>query len=78
MPATARTAQLTATHKVASTHLEAGDLSTDKGSKGTMNAKLDLGKGGSVALESTFGLDPLMVKAKVDAALLGRLRRVVG
>ena len=48
-------------------HLEASGLSTEKGTKSTMAAKLALDKAGSVDLEGAFSLSPLEVNAKVDA-----------
>jgi uncharacterized protein involved in outer membrane biogenesis len=54
------------THRVTVTQLEAADLSTEKGSKATMNARLALDKGG-VEVASTIGMDPLSLNAKVEA-----------
>ena len=56
-----------ATHRVAITHLEANDFSTEKGSKTAVNAQLALDRGGSVELASTLALDPLALDAKIDA-----------
>ena len=58
------------THRVAIAHLEAADLTTEKNGKGTMSANLRIGKSGSVGLESTFGLDPLSLQARIDARRL--------
>lgn len=55
------------THRVAITRLEAQDLSTEKGAKAKLTAKLALDKGGSVDLDSIFGIDPLSLNARVDA-----------
>jgi uncharacterized protein involved in outer membrane biogenesis len=56
-----------AKHNVRIAHVEARDLSTAKGSKSTVAARLGLDKGGSVEVESTVALDPLVMDAKVDA-----------
>jgi uncharacterized protein involved in outer membrane biogenesis len=56
-----------ATHHVGITHLEAHDLSTEKGAKSTLAAKLVTDKAGSVDLESAFGIDPLALNARIDA-----------
>ena len=56
-----------ATHRVAIAHLEANDFSTEKGAKSTLAAKLGLDRGGSVDLDSTFGIDPLALNARIDA-----------
>ena len=55
-----------AQHRVAVTHVEARDLSTEKGAKATVLAKLGLDRG-SLDVESTVALEPLFVDAKVDA-----------
>jgi len=56
-----------AAHRVNVAHLEAGGLSTEKGTKSTMAAKLALDKAGSVDLDGAFALSPLEVNARVDA-----------
>ena len=56
-----------AAHRVNVAHLEAGGLSTEKGTKSTMAAKLALDKSGSVDLEGAFSLSPLEVNARLDA-----------
>ena len=56
-----------AKHHVTIAHAEARDVSTEKGSKSTVLARLGIDKGGSVDLESTVVMDPLVVDAKVDA-----------
>lgn len=48
-------------------HLEAGGLSTEKGAKGTIAARLALDKAGSVDMEGSFALSPLELNARVDA-----------
>jgi uncharacterized protein involved in outer membrane biogenesis len=48
-------------------HLEASALSTEKGAKSTMSARLGLDKSGSVDLEGAFGLAPFDLNAKLDA-----------
>ncbi len=54
-------------HRVSITHLEARDLTTEKGAKAIVLAQLGIDKGGSIDLDSTIVLEPLMVDAKVDA-----------
>jgi hypothetical protein len=56
-----------ATHRVTITQLEASDLSTEKGAKATVNARLGVEKAGSIEVASTVVLDPLAVNAKIDA-----------
>ena len=56
-----------AEHHVNVAHLEAGGLSTEKGTKSSMAAKVTLDKAGSADLDATFTLSPLDVNAKVDA-----------
>ena len=56
-----------ATHRIVLASLEAEGLSTDNGFKGSATAKLRLDKGGMLDASSTFALDPLAVKATVDA-----------
>lgn len=55
------------THKLSITHLVASDLSTAKGAKSALTAKLGIGKGGSLDLDSTFSLDPPALDARIDA-----------
>src|SRR5258706_1074424 len=55
-----------ATHRVTIAQLEASDLSREKGAKATVNARLDVEKGGSMEVASTVGVDPLAVDAKLD------------
>jgi uncharacterized protein involved in outer membrane biogenesis len=47
-------------------HLEASDLSTEKGARSTMAAHLTMDKSGSVDMESAFALSPLEASVKVD------------
>ena len=54
-------------HKVVLTSLDASDISTAKGAKMTLAAKLTADKGGAVDVDGTVALDPLDVTAKVDA-----------
>jgi hypothetical protein len=56
-----------ATHRVVISHLEAADLTTEKDAKGTMNASLRIGNSGSVDLQSSFGIDPVNLDARIDA-----------
>ena len=56
-----------AQHRVTIAHVEAHDLSTEKGAKATVLARLAMDKGGSVEVDSTVAMDPLLVDAKVDA-----------
>jgi len=48
-------------------HLEAADLSTAKGAKGTLAARLALPDSGSVEAQGEFVLSPFELEAKVDA-----------
>jgi hypothetical protein len=56
-----------ASHRVEIAHLEARDLSTEKGAKSTLAAKIATDKSGAIDLDSTFALDPLAVTARIDA-----------
>lgn len=56
-----------AMHRVAIAHLEAADLSTAKGAKSRMSARLATDKGGSIDVQSSFALDPLALDATIDA-----------
>lgn len=56
-----------AAHRVNVAHLEAAGLSTEKGTKSTVLAKVTLDKAGSIDLDGAFSLSPLDVSAKVDA-----------
>jgi hypothetical protein len=56
-----------ATHRIVLASLEAEGLSTDNGFKGNATAKVRLDKGGTLDASSTFALEPLAVKATVDA-----------
>ena len=56
-----------AMHRIVVTSLEGENLSTDKGLSGAATAKLQVGKGGALDVASTFALQPLAVKATVDA-----------
>ena len=56
-----------ATHRVAIERLEVRDFSTEKGAKSALTAKLALDKGAGVDLDSTFGIDPLALNARIDA-----------
>ena len=56
-----------ATHRVAIAQLDAAGLTTEGGGKGTMSAKLEIGKAGSADLESTFSVEPLSLNARIDA-----------
>lgn len=55
------------THRVAIVELEANGIATEKDAKGTMSAKLEIGKSGRVDLESSFGIEPLSLNARIDA-----------
>ncbi len=55
------------THRIVLTSLEGDDLSTDNGFKGSAIAKARIDKGGAFDASSTFALDPLAVKATLDA-----------
>jgi len=56
-----------ATHRVAIAELEAAGITTERDGKGTMSAKLGIGKSGSVDLESSFSIQPLSLNARIDA-----------
>ena len=56
-----------ATHRVVVASLEGENLSNDKGASGTANAKLQVGRGGTLEVASSFALEPLAVKAAVEA-----------
>jgi uncharacterized protein involved in outer membrane biogenesis len=56
-----------AQHRVSIEHVEARDLSTEKGSKAIVLAHVGIDKGGSVDVDSTIVLDPMWVDAKIDA-----------
>ena len=56
-----------ATHRLVLASLEGEKLSTDKGFSGAANAKLQVGKGGALDVSASFALQPLTVKATVDA-----------
>jgi Domain of Unknown Function (DUF748). len=55
------------THRVSLASVEAGDLSTDDGFKGHAHARVTLAGGGALDAASTFSLQPLRVKATLDA-----------
>ena len=55
------------THRMAIAELQAADLTTEESGKSTVSAKLEVGKSGSVDLESTFSTEPLSVNARIDA-----------
>ena len=55
------------THRLQLASLDAEGLSTDKGVSGTANAKVRIGKGGTLDAATTFALQPLQVNATVDA-----------
>ncbi|HEX7465795.1 MAG TPA: DUF748 domain-containing protein, partial [Usitatibacter sp.] len=48
-------------------HLEASDLSSERGARSAMGAHIALDKSGSVDLEGAFALSPLELEAKIDA-----------
>jgi len=56
-----------ATHKVRLASVEATELANENGFRGKATAKVELEHGGSVDVDSTFALEPLLVTAKVDA-----------
>ncbi|MBC8023475.1 MAG: DUF748 domain-containing protein [Burkholderiales bacterium] len=56
-----------ATHHISIAHVEARNLSTEKGAKVLVTARLGLEKSGSVDVESSIVFNPLLVDAKVDA-----------
>ncbi|HUQ27600.1 MAG TPA: DUF748 domain-containing protein [Usitatibacter sp.] len=56
-----------AQHRISIAHVEARDLSTEKGSKAAVLARLGLDKASSIDVDSTVVMDPLLVEAKLDA-----------
>jgi hypothetical protein len=56
-----------ATHRASLVHVEAMNLSTDRTVKPDLAARLALEKGGTVEVQSTVALDPLVIDANVDA-----------
>ena len=56
-----------ATHRVVLTSLDASDLSSDQGFKGSAIAKVRLDGGGTLDASSKFALDPLLVNATLEA-----------
>ena len=56
-----------ATHRVAIAHLEATELSSQKGARSKLSAKLTTDKAGSLDVAATFAMDPLALDAQVDA-----------
>ncbi|HET7403189.1 MAG TPA: DUF748 domain-containing protein, partial [Usitatibacter sp.] len=55
------------THRVAVQSLTATDISTQQGLHGNLEAKLGVGEGGLVHASAKVALDPLRVKADIDA-----------
>ena len=56
-----------ATHHVSVAHVEATGWTSDKDAKVAVAARASLEKGGTVEVDSTVALDPLVVDAKLDA-----------
>ena len=56
-----------ATHRIVLTSLDADHLSTEGGLTGNATARAQVGKDGTLEASSTFALDPLSVKATLDA-----------
>jgi uncharacterized protein involved in outer membrane biogenesis len=56
-----------ATHRIVLTSLEAADLSTESGFKGSATTKARIGKEGALDASAKFALDPLSVQATLDA-----------
>jgi hypothetical protein len=56
-----------ATHKVRLASVEATELANEHGLRGKATARVELAHGGSVDVDSTFALEPLLVTARVDA-----------
>jgi len=54
-------------HHVVLAHLDASDISSAKGAKMTLAAKLTVDKAGAVDVDGTVAVDPLEVTARVDA-----------
>ena len=55
------------THRVTIGHLEAENISSEKGARTVLNTQLAINKGGSLAVASTLSIDPLAVTAQIDA-----------
>ncbi len=53
--------------RLAINELAASGLTNESGGKGSMRARLEVGKSGKVDLESTFGIAPLSLDARIDA-----------
>ena len=56
-----------ATHRIVLTSLDASDLTSEEGFKGSAVAKVRLDGGGTLDASSRFALDPLLVDATLDA-----------
>ncbi|HZZ93629.1 MAG TPA: DUF748 domain-containing protein [Usitatibacter sp.] len=59
--------QPSVTHRVLVSRLDGSDLTTGNGMQGRVKADMRLEPGGTLGIDSTFALDPLDVKAAVDA-----------
>ena len=60
-------AQPATTHRLSLASLEARDVTTGDGLKGSASASIGLDKGGTLDVVSTFALEPLEVNAKLEA-----------
>ena len=57
----------TITHRATIAHLEAENISSEKGAKTVLKAQFAINKGGSLAVTSVLSINPLAVTAQVDA-----------
>jgi len=53
--------------RLAITELVASGITNEKDGKGSMRARLEIGKSGKLDIESTFGIAPLSLDARIDA-----------
>lgn len=56
-----------ATHRIALQSVEATELSNEKGASGKAIVKLGLERGGSVDVDASFAVEPVLITAKLDA-----------
>jgi uncharacterized protein involved in outer membrane biogenesis len=55
------------THRIVLQSLEATELSNERGASGKAQARVGIDRGGSLELDASFALEPLLVTAKLDA-----------
>ncbi len=56
-----------AAHRLTIVDLQGGNLTTEKGARGTLSAQLGINKNGSLVVASTLSIDPPAASAEVDA-----------